>query len=99
MRLLICLTTILRCSTRLCPTLLPHPCPPAVLGKGYQRPFELATLRLYNMNTVLGNCEHGGRLWLCNAGLGWLVAVQRGPPPTARPAAPSCGPCCCRGRN
>jgi hypothetical protein len=26
-----------------------------VLGKGYQRPFELATLRLYNMNTVLGN--------------------------------------------
>lgn len=28
-----------------------------VLGKGYQRPFELATLRLYNMNTVLSNCE------------------------------------------
>ncbi|KAI7838571.1 hypothetical protein COHA_007643 [Chlorella ohadii] len=26
-----------------------------VLGRGYQRPFELATLRLYNMNTVLGN--------------------------------------------
>jgi len=28
-----------------------------VLGSGYQRPFELATLRLYNMNTVLTHCE------------------------------------------
>lgn len=26
-----------------------------ILGKGYQRPFELATLRLYNMNTVLSH--------------------------------------------
>ena len=26
-------------------------------GKGYQRPFELATLRLLNMATVLGNWE------------------------------------------
>lgn len=37
--------------------MLTHHAPLAVLGKGYQRPFELATLRLYNMNTVLGNCE------------------------------------------
>ena len=28
-----------------------------VLGTGYQRPFELATLRLFNMQTVLTNCE------------------------------------------
>lgn len=26
-----------------------------VLGKGYQRPFELATQRLFNMGTVLSN--------------------------------------------
>jgi hypothetical protein len=28
-----------------------------VLGTGYQRPFELAALRLFNMQTVLTNCE------------------------------------------
>ncbi len=28
-----------------------------VLGTGYQRPFELATLRLYNMQLVLSHCE------------------------------------------
>ena len=28
-----------------------------VLGSGYQRPFELATLRLQNMNLVLSHCE------------------------------------------
>ena len=28
-----------------------------ILGKGYQRPFELATLRLFNMQLVLSHCE------------------------------------------
>jgi hypothetical protein len=28
-----------------------------VLGKDYQRPFELATLRLFNMGLVLSHCE------------------------------------------
>ncbi len=28
-----------------------------VLGSGYQRPFELATLCLFNMNLVLSHCE------------------------------------------
>ena len=32
-----------------------------VLGTGYQRPFELATFRLFNMQTVLTNCEWRGR--------------------------------------
>lgn len=27
-----------------------------ILGRDYQRPFELATLRLYNMQAVLTNC-------------------------------------------
>jgi hypothetical protein len=42
-----------------------------VLGSGYQRPFELATLRLYNMGLVLSNCEPvvggGGRGGMCAA--------------------------------
>jgi hypothetical protein len=29
-----------------------------VLGGGYQRPFELATLRLSNMVGILPKCEH-----------------------------------------
>ena len=29
-----------------------------ILGKGYQRPFELATLRLSNMVNILPRCEH-----------------------------------------
>lgn len=37
-----------------CPGCLPGA---DVLGKGYQRPLELATLRLSNMTTVLSNCE------------------------------------------
>lgn len=28
-----------------------------ILGKGYQRPFELATLRLFNMVGILPKCE------------------------------------------
>ena len=32
-----------------------------VLGTGYQRPFERATVRLFNMQTVLTNCEWRGR--------------------------------------
>lgn len=32
-----------------------------ILGTGYQRPFELATLRLFNMIGILPKCE-----WLCN---------------------------------
>ena len=32
-----------------------------VLGKGYQRPLELATLRLFNMNLVLSHCEWDGQ--------------------------------------
>ncbi len=28
-----------------------------ILGKGYQRPFELATLRLFNMAGILPKCE------------------------------------------
>lgn len=39
------------------PRPLPPPPPADVLGKGYQRPLELATLRLFNMNLVLSHCE------------------------------------------
>jgi hypothetical protein len=31
-----------------------------VLGTGYQRPFELATLRLFNMAGILPRCECNG---------------------------------------
>lgn len=33
------------------------PTPFDVLGPGYQRPFELATLRLFNMMGILPKCE------------------------------------------
>lgn len=33
------------------------PTPFDVLGTGYQRPFELATLRLFNMIGILPKCE------------------------------------------
>ena len=36
------------------------PTPFDVLGTGYQRPFELATLRLFNMIGVLSKCEWCG---------------------------------------
>ena len=36
------------------------PTPFDVLGTGYQRPFELATLRLFNMIGILPKCECGG---------------------------------------
>ncbi len=33
------------------------PTPFDILGTGYQRPFELATLRLFNMMGILPKCE------------------------------------------
>lgn len=33
------------------------PTPFDILGTGYQRPFELATLRLFNMIGILPKCE------------------------------------------
>lgn len=33
-----------------------------ILGSGYQRPFELATLRLFNMVGILPKCERQGVL-------------------------------------
>jgi hypothetical protein len=41
-----------------------------VLGTGYQRPFELATLRLFNMAGILPRCEWRGRLRLGCVGRG-----------------------------
>lgn len=41
-----------------------------VLGSGYQRPFELATLRLYNMQAVLSNC-----MLVVVVAWWWLVVV------------------------
>ena len=39
-----------------------------VLGPGYQRPFELATLRLSNMIGILPKCEHAPQsCWLPKA--------------------------------
>ena len=40
------------------------PTPFDILGLGYQRPFELATLRLFNMVNVLSKCECVW-VWVC----------------------------------
>lgn len=55
-----------------------------VLGQGYQRPLELATLRLFNMNLVLGHCERAAP-----------PPSPQPPPPHPPPAAAPCALVCC----
>jgi hypothetical protein len=40
-----------------------------ILGKGYQRPMELATLRLFNMVGILQKCENRIHTWHVPAGI------------------------------